>query len=128
MKIHYTCTFMTPLSVVFSCQSSANHFLLSIHWILAYFTSGNRFDVIFKTKKQNNSNSSILPVLKATKFPPEIHKWNIAEWAECNGLHNVGIIPVVNLSCVDECELILVRVVPGKHVVVKLAPLTTGMQ
>ena len=43
------------------------------------------------------------------------------ELAECNGLQNAGIIPVVNLSGVDECELILICIVPEKCVVVKLA-------
>lgn len=33
----------------------------------------------------------------------------------------MGIIPVVNLSCVDECELIPICIVPEKYVVVKLA-------
>lgn len=34
---------------------------------------------------------------------------------------NVGIIPVVNLSGVNECELILVCIIPEKCVLVKLA-------
>lgn len=36
-------------------------------------------------------------------------------------LQNAGIIPVVNLSGVEECELILIRIVPEKCVLVKLA-------
>lgn len=33
----------------------------------------------------------------------------------------MGIIPVVNLSCVNECKLILICIVSEKYVVVKLA-------
>lgn len=36
-------------------------------------------------------------------------------------LQNAGIIPVLNLSGVDACELILICIVPEKCVLVKLA-------